>query len=501
MKRSFFLIILLLIGLNGCGDQKPPVFSGATFNLSGNVYEFDYLRNTSNRDKPIAAVNVLAAGSTTAFTQTASNGAFTLSNLPLGEYTISVSKEGYQKNGKLSNSTAYNFSSSSYAGTNQTVEYDLDPRPVFMGASVANNEEISATTQSFRLYFSEPMSRESVSAFLKMLALRSSSVVAKGIAMSILTWEADGKTAILTSSVTLQPDALYQLGLAASNNSAGIESIRDLQNQPIYGTKINDLSLYNSATDPQYGTYLYVPFKTLTDKTSVPTVPTNLTVRSSVTGSTDIDYNSVYASTSGVNISFVGSTGANGYKLYISADGTNYYFVKQFSTPSVFVSIADVVSALGSGIARGYDTYNYPIEPGLPWPFLGTQTIYFKLSGYNSLGESAFSSPLSVIDKVAPEVNATAVSESGTIKVIKFSEPLERSSAENTANYQFTVPPGVTISNAALINDYAYTYSPYKTTIVRLTLSGSDAGPRTVRINNLKDLTGNTIKANTDVSY
>jgi len=501
VKRSVFLIILLLIGLNGCGDQKPPVFSGATFNLSGTVYEFDYLRNASNRDKPIAAVSVLASGATTALTQTASNGAFTLSNLPLGEYTISVSKEGYQRNGKLSNATAYNFSSSSYASTNQTVEFDLDPRPVFMGASISNNEEIAASTQTFCLYFSEPMSKESVTVFLKMLALRSSSVVAKGIAQSSLTWEADGKAMFLTSSAALQPDALYQIGVAASNYSAGIESIRDLQNQPIYGTKINDLSLYNSATDPQYGTYLYVPFKTITDKTAVPSVPTNLVVRSTATGNTDIDYNSVYASTSGVTIYFSASTGANGYKLYISADGTNYYFVKPFSTPSVFVSIADVVLALGSSVARGYDTYNYPIEPGLPWPFLGTQTIYFKISAYNSLGESAFSNPLSVIDKVAPEANATAVSESPMIKVVKFSEPLDRASAENTSNYQFTVPPGVTILSATLINDYAYTYSPYKTTIVKLTLSGNDAGPRTVRINNLKDLTGNTIKANTDVSY
>lgn len=503
MKKNNLFIVIFLIVLagflaSGC-DQQLPNFSNSTFMISGKVYEYDYLRGVSDRDKLLEGALVSIAGETSSATATASGGAYSFSGLALGKYTITVSKEGYQKNGKLNYSVAYDFSSPAIADSTQVVDLSLDPRPVFLGASLEDYQELATTAASFEIYFSEAMSKESVTAFVKKVGLRSASLSQQSISGTSLSWEADGQTLVLTLSQSLDADALYQIGIACSNSGFGIEGIRDLNGQPIYGTQSTDNDIYNSSTDTYYGTYLYVPFKTVSDKTAVPAAPADLVARPSVSGTSEVDYDSVYASTSGVALSFSAPGGANGYKLYVSGGGVNYSLAKTFNSPSVFVFVSDVVSALGSQVACGYDSYGYPIEPGLPWPFLGAG-IYLKVSAYNSLGESALSSPLLVVDTQSPSADAVVVSESGTVKVIKFSEPLDRDSAEQTANYvlQGAGPP--TIESVSLINDFTGLLLPYNKTHVKFVISSAEAG-RTIRINGVKDLSGNTIAGDTDVSY
>lgn len=499
LNKSLFLpIVFAFFFIAGC-DQKVPLDLSLTLNVSGTAYEYDYLRNSVNRDKKIENAVISLSGPVNVSTVTASDGAYSFTGVPLGKYALSATKEGFERNGKTVYSAQYDLSNSA-AGSWQTIDLDLDPRPALLGASVQDDQEISNSIPSIKFYFSEAISEETATGFIKKIALRSAAASISGYVLLSVSWEADGRTMVLTPGRSLDADAIYQVGLCCSDPDLGIKGVLDLQKNPIYGTQLNDYSINNYATDAHYGTYYYVPFKTISDKTARPAAPTGLYVRSSYSGSAEVDYTSVYASNSGVALSFNASAGANGYRLYVSADGTNYVFAKEFSTPSVFVFVSDVVAAFGSSVAVGYDTYGYPIEPGLPWPFLGGG-IYFKVSAYNSLGESDPSSPLQVVDTANPTVNATAVSESGTVKVIKFSESLDRASAENKANYalQGAVPP--TILSATLINDFSYAYQPYKTTFVRLVLSATDAGPRTVRINGVKDLTGNQIAANTDVAY
>jgi len=498
---SWFVLILALswIFLVGC-DQKVPLEVTSTLNLSGAVYEYDYLRNTSNREKKLDQVFITLSGTATFSTTTSSNGAFSFASIPLGKYTLAATKEGYQKDGKLAYTAEYDLSSAGYAGTSQTIEFDLDPRPVFLGASVDDNEEVPISVNSFRLYFSEAISPESVTAFVKMVGLRSAALDADSVVLSNISWESGGKTMVLTLSGSLEPDAVYHLGLACSNAVIGIKGITDLQNNPIYGTQTYDYGLHDLTSDAGWGTYFYIPFKTEAGKTGRPLAPTGLWVRSTVTGSLEIDYNSVYSSGSGITLGFNGSEGANGYKLYASRDGVNYLFVKQFGSPSCFVGVNDMVLTFGPSIAIGHDTYGCPVDPGLPWPFLRDR-IYFKVSAYNSLGESDLSAPLSVVDLVKPTANAVAVSESPIIKVIKFSEPLSRETAEKSTNYFLRGVGTPNIVSVTLTNDFAYSYLPYKTTFVRLQISSPESGPRTIALTGIMDLSGNPISAETEATY
>jgi hypothetical protein len=492
------ILLISVLWITGC-DQQPPEIAASTFSLSGNIYEYDYLRGVSDKDKPIGQATITVAGPASASTTTSTSGAYSFVGLPLGEYIVTVSKEGYQRDGKPAYSVTYDFSASSIADSTQVLDLALDPRPIFMGSSVSNYEEVPTSVSSFEIRFSEAMSRETVTAFVKMLSLRSAAVSQQGIATSSISWSSDSKTMILTLGAPLTADALYQIGVACSNSGFGIEGIRDQQGNPIYGTQTSDSDLYNSSVDSHYGTYIYIPFKTVSDKSAIPATPTALSVRSSATGNTEVDYNSVFSAASGVDLIFTGSSEANGYRVYVSADGSDYSFAKEFSTTSVFVSVYDVVTALGSHIACGYDGFGYPVDPGLPWPFLGSGT-YLKVSAYNSLGGSAMSNALLVKDTVKPTAESIVVSESDTEKVIKFSEPLNRSSAENAANYVLQ-GGGPAVVSATLINDYTGTLVAYGKTYVRLALAASDAGPRTIRINGVKDLTGNQIKVDTDVNY
>ena len=510
MKHWLLFLGLVVIFMAGC-DQKPPTIAtpitpSTAFNLSGKVYELNYLSNSADLAKPLEGVTITAVGTSTVTTQTSSTGAYSFMNLPLAEYTLTVSKEGYQKDGQATYTVAYNFSSSSYAGTTQVLDFSLDPRPLFLGASVIDYTEVPYSTRTFKLFFSEAMSPESITAFIKMLSLRSSDISSLGIQDSTLSWELGNKTLDVTMVGSLTADALYQIGLACSNSGFGIEGICDVQGNRIYGTLPADNDVYNSSVDTRYGAYIYVPFKTESDKTAAPVKPNGLAVRSLSTGSTEVDYDGVYSSAGGVTLTFNSVAEANGYRLYVSSNNSDYSLCKEFSTPSVADTVYDLVTALGSSIARGYDTYGYPIEPGLPWPYLGSGT-YLKVTAYNSKGESPLSDPLLVVDTVVPSLAAVStaypnncISESPTVKILRFTEPLDRSTAENKKNY-LMLPSVTTVESATLINDYGYSYSPYRTTYVRLFLTTADAGPRRVRVWGMKDLTGNTMRATLETGY
>lgn len=516
MKKAFILFLFLLIVLAAGCAQKSPVLpsppvpiptseASSVFTINGKVYQYDYLNATSDITKPLAGVTVTATATLSAVTTTSATGSYSFEALPVGQYTISVSKESYRWHGKPSNSASYNFSSTYYIGTTQEVNFTLDPRPVFLGASFSDFAELPVTQTNLKLYFSKPMNTGTVTAFLKYLALRTADVSGLSLPSSTVAWEDGNKTISLTAATTYTADALYQAGVGCSNASFGIEGMRSADDHPIYGTKTGDSDLYNSSTDATYGTYIYTPFKTVCSAASAPNQPAGLTYYSLTTGSSEaIDYDSVYkGSTGGARLQFTAVTGANGYRLYASRDNLSYTFVKEFTNPSLIVNVSDIVGTFGYICAMGYDTAGYPIDPGTPWPFLGTGT-YLKVSAYNSRGESPLSDAKKVVDNHIPAVDPAAVEEDGAtgkIKVVKFSEPMELTALKEKTNYVMGgVVPIASIVSLEAFNDYNSSYAPYQTTYVRLYLSIQDT-TGTITLSNLKDLSGNQVPNGTVVTF
>ena len=511
MKKAYIWSIFILIVLAAGCAQKSPVLpspsptpaptseASSVFTLNGKVYQYDYLNATSDITKPLAGVTVTAAGTLSAVATTTATGSYSFEALPIGQYTISASKESYRWHGKVSNSASYNFSSAYYVGTTQEVNFALDPRPVFLGSTFSDYAELPVAQTNLKLYFSKPMNTGTVTAFLKYLALRTADVSGLSLPSSAVAWEDGNKTISLTAVSTYTADALYQAGVACPNASFGIEGMRCAEDHPIYGTKTGDSDLYNSSTDATYGTYIYVPFKTVPVTTSSPGKPGNLSIKSLTTGSFEADYDSVYkGSTGGVSLQFDAVSGANGYRLYASRDNLTYTFVKEFITPSLTVYVSDIVGALGNTCAMGYDTTGYPVHPGLPWPFLGAGT-YLKVSAYNSWGEGPRSDAKLVVDTLPPTVTTTtAVRESSTVKVIKFSEPMDLQVVKNKNTYTMTLLPAIATIEA--INDYGYTYTPYQASYVRIYLVSADDSGTIVVSPEAKDITGNKLRSAVSVT-
>src|SRR3989339_482835 len=144
----------------------------------------------------------------------------------------------------------------------------------------------------------------------------------------------------------------------------------------------------NSTSDSTYGSYVYMAFKTATDKSAVPAKPTGLVVRQQYITTTEVDYSHVDYYYHYLNLSWTGNSEANGYRLYASYAGGPYQLVKSSATTSLVVSPYEIDAALAEFNRVGGESY--PLYPGLPWPFLGVG-ISLEVSAYNSFGESAFS--------------------------------------------------------------------------------------------------------------
>lgn len=92
-------------------------------------------------------------------------------------------------------------------------------------------------------------------------------------------------------------------------------------------------------------------------------------------------------------------------------------------------------------------------------------------------------------DTTPPEVTGAYLTDATTL-IINFSESLEQSGAENTANYN--INNGITLSNAALSNDGKN---------VTLTTSTHTSGQNyLVTVNNIEDLAGNVISPQADTA-
>jgi hypothetical protein len=84
---------------------------------------------------------------------------------------------------------------------------------------------------------------------------------------------------------------------------------------------------------------------------------------------------------------------------------------------------------------------------------------------------------------------------SNTVKLVYFSEPLDQTLAENVANYAIA---GQTIVSATLLSNFGSPSSNYVTLVLN---PGVAAGGHTLTVNNVQDLSGNTIVANSTKTF
>ncbi len=105
---------------------------------------------------------------------------------------------------------------------------------------------------------------------------------------------------------------------------------------------------------------------------------------------------------------------------------------------------------------------------------------------FSDLGQHSFNGAPDLIPPTV--ISATPISE--TEVDILFSEDITVDSAENTDNYQIN---GLTINSATLQND--------NKTVALQTSEQTENTQYTITINNIKDLAGNTIEANTTINF
>jgi len=124
-------------------------------------------------------------------------------------------------------------------------------------------------------------------------------------------------------------------------------------------------------------------------------------------------------------------------------------------------------------------------------------TYYFALKTSDEVPNvSALSNVASAVaaqeepqDTIPPTIKSVIPRSSRTVQIV-FSEPVDRASAENISNY--TINNGIEVRGASLKDS---------TTVYLTTDDHAQGTTYTLRVSNIRDLSGNTIEPNTSKSY
>lgn len=486
MKKGIMICLAAAAGfgllISGCGSVKSEinVVPGQPTGLSirGTVWSVASGKITGK----VKEASVSLSGTLSSTVTTDADGNYVFENVNPGTYTVVVTKEGAQQ-GTNTGTFVDNASSNSVL----TLDINLKDDPTLISTVV----DKSTSPETVILTFSEAMDKSTVIASLSYDGVR-----AFGQVESSTNWSADGK--IL--SVQLKGGSLagskYSLILAGPTGACG--TMTDL-NGNVFDPVGNTITYYNSTYS------LSSPFTISLNvggtETAPTAAPTNLKVMNS-SGTTEIDYLDVNFSDSKFLLSWDGVTGAKAYKVYCSYNGGAYQFYGQSSANNnISVTPGDADLTLGdfqSVSAKEYDSssISYPLnyDSNIKWPFIGSSAIDFKVIAVNSGGEGSASSIINIKDTKKPRVTSASKSWSSTTEVsVSFTEPLNKDSAENTANYTIS---GQTISKAELTNNYGYykwgNYN-FGGSSVKLTFSpGATSGIVEVSAN-IQDLSGNGV--------
>ncbi|MBI5399931.1 carboxypeptidase regulatory-like domain-containing protein [Candidatus Saganbacteria bacterium] len=505
-KRVLFLTGLVLIWgvvlLAGCGQQLPAVDlknpQPKGLSVNGKVYEtlvtvstsYNYYYGT-NYDKPLVGALATLSGSTTKSATTDANGQYVFTDVLPGNYTVTVSREGYQPksvNGQFDSLTSN--IPDNFVLTMPNV--DLNPLTKIQIINIIDSAE--AAGDKIEVIFNKSMNTDTIVVDLIYNGMRAQSVTGS---MAIdKNWNSDKKILTIVPREGLRAGAMYSLTIKGQDNR--YSSIRDAEGNHLSLSRPDGTGFLSFAAD----SIISVGIFTGTAIIAAPAAPANLTVKANSAALTGaLDFKDVNSADSNIYLSWTGTREATAYKIYVSYDGSPYQYLGRClnaNSNGVVLSPASIDTVLPDFERSSPSSYFfYPnASTILPWPYLG-RGMDFKVTAVNVAGESQFSDILNVKDNVSPEVVAVAnnSSQSSEVKVY-FSEPIDRTLAQITSNYTLE---GQTITTALLVNNPSRSSSYINGTYmnfgsyVTLTISpGTTSG--TVEVDSsVTDVTGNPI--------
>jgi hypothetical protein len=395
------------------------------------------------------------------------NGNYVFNNVGAGEYSVIATKEGYQ----MARSHAYFYSDPSNNMV-ATADINLVDNPALVSVVL----DKSTSPETVVVTFTEAMDKSSVVASLSYDGTKTF-----GVVESETSWSTDNKILYVRPKASFNLKGRYSLILKGRDGSTSA-SMRDLND--------NLFDRYGNSTSYSYYSESYyigpvVYSLNVSGSEEAPVVaPTNLKVINS-SGTTEIDYQDINYYYETLYLSWDVVSGAPAYKVYCSYAGGPYQFYGQVSTSNIAISPGGVDSVLADFTRTG-DYSCYDFGSGLIWPFIGSG-IDFKVMAANSGGEGPASAVINIKDVKKPRITSTNYSSSTEVYVY-FSEPLEKTSAENISNYTIT---GQTIGQARLTNDY--NWSNY---YVYLKLSPGATSGKVEVSTAVQDLSGNGMDPN-----
>ncbi|KAF0134853.1 MAG: hypothetical protein FD145_421 [Candidatus Saganbacteria bacterium] len=487
---SIVVMLFAVVVISGCGQEiKPEVSMGQP----GGIIIQGVVRNSTSASKEaLAGAIVKLLGPTDINTTTDSNGYFKFEGVVIGEHTLIISKESFQEGRLIVSIAALTPTNSVF-----TKDVNLSDNPAIL--SVVRDK--TASPEALIITFSEPMDTSTVIPYISYNGVSAMSVSAKGIVSVSKSWDSDKKILTVYPQGNFAQGAKYIIILTGPSGS--YSSIRDTAGNNL---TYNYGGIFYSSSSYTNGTAICADLFTEYSGSAPIDPPINLNIKTVKSNSSEVDYYDVYninnnSNNNGNNNVFVLSwdkvKDALGYKVLCSINGglyqlyqlydDTYYWTYKLTTSNNNIIID--LKALDESLSDYSRTElnNYPVDygNGINWPFIGANSVNFKVVAVNPSGEGPASAVITVKDTKKPIVRYA--SDYGSYAQVYFSEPLEKAGAEDIKNYSI---PGYTITKAVLTNYYS---SPSSTNVY-LYVSPNFTGTPSLEVGSgVKDLTGNEI--------
>ncbi len=447
-------VLFAVLFVIGCGQSSNPTVSISGGQPSGYSIQGTVSNGQLNANYAVlSGATVVLSGAIEEKVVSDLNGRYIFNNLKPGSYSLMVTKEGYQQV-----KTTVGFQPDAPDNTVLTEDVPLLDNPVILSVVFDNN----ISPEAVIVTFNEPMDISTVLAKIEYAGMRAAGVSASGAISMDKSWDADNRVLTLKPRGGFVPGANYRVTI--SGPSGSYYDIKDKAGNQLYPTNLSNVNLgaqYNGSAPAD--------------------APANLKAVST------IDYiNCIYGSSNQIGLSWDAVPGATAYNLYCSYNGGPFQICQGgLVNNNAFLDFDDVDNALAEYSRVGSWSYPAEVNGVITWPFIGDKGIDFKVTAVNPSGESGFSSVLNIKDNVKPRISSTYRSSSTGVYV-NFSEPLEKTNAENISNY---VIAGQTVTKVVFQNNYSGSNYAY----AYLTISpGVNSG--TVEVSsNIKDLSGNEI--------
>jgi len=380
------IFVSLAVLASSCGESVKLATSTpqpSNITLMGTVYELIWNGATFVRGDAVAGAHVRLDGESGTWSTTSNaNGEYSFQGIPDGNYTITVTGEGYLFTPVFSQQISVKPADKVPAdNTIMTLDIGYYVRLAYITSYSPAPGSIVPTDQGFTVTFNTPMDTSTVTFRLVPQGFRASA--AEGDTVQVdQSWSSDNRTVTITPQGNLVSNEVYQLLLNYDNFSAsppfyplGAQGERYMS-RAFSGTPFLDI-LYH------YATYE-------TSAGGVPGAPSNLQVVINGKTTSEVDYSDVETATNDIALYWEPSSAGNvtGYRVYVAQSGsvnnyaplmdvtpaswtTNNYFNSQIIKVMDALHAMSVIDPIGTG--------NYPFI---------NNTVYFKVVAFNGDGES-----------------------------------------------------------------------------------------------------------------